>query len=239
MLADEGVLRHAILERYKNVVAARGGDAAKAAKDSVVQECLEKIFVAHLRLPPLGDEEFAEVMERFAKQTNLRERDQNVYERSQLKVRKREALKTRQSEEVKVQVKAIQNQIAAREQEAARALTTIEPWKALPVFSKPDGARDYLFTDEDIEALTSKEIRDILHGNGQTAGPRAIQSFLLKCQLARVLLAKRGVDFVDVSSIARGLARACAGMAPDAHAPAGEHAKLIAEVVRELSWTQP
>src|SRR5205807_103331 len=70
MLVDEGVLGHAIANRYKTMIEERGGGDASLsgaeARREVIAEQNEKLFACHLRLPRLTDEDVAAVVSRVA-----------------------------------------------------------------------------------------------------------------------------------------------------------------------------
>ncbi len=68
MLVEEDVLRRAILMKYRALM--RSGRASGSAPfddpQYLVAESLEKLFTAHLRLPPLSKPELRELIERFS-----------------------------------------------------------------------------------------------------------------------------------------------------------------------------
>lgn len=60
-LVDEDILEHAVLSKHKDLGAAHCADKFKARR--IIRENCEKLFTAHLRLPPLDRHELQEVFE--------------------------------------------------------------------------------------------------------------------------------------------------------------------------------
>jgi hypothetical protein len=83
MLVEESALEHAILQRYKHhtkvrpVRERRSGDPLHGPSgpqtSRVVLETIEKLFIAHLRLPPLSTSELKEAMGVYVQQYPLHE----------------------------------------------------------------------------------------------------------------------------------------------------------------------
>lgn len=67
MLAEEDVLKHAIWGKYKHLLDGEAQQALKTSYDGrrIVRENFDKIFTAHLRLPPLDFSEIYEVVSSF------------------------------------------------------------------------------------------------------------------------------------------------------------------------------
>jgi hypothetical protein len=241
MLMEESVLHHAILEKYECLLRkAVPHDPHPYTPERIIQENLQKLFIAHLRLPPLSEGELQEIFGKYVDQTTLRE---------ELKIRKEidgqyahlqtlphtfEAGINLPDERPRRVAKAVPDRSDPRVVETEKAIDNLNTRLSDPQALKiPEIVRDpsgILFGDGERRALL--DALPILQSGttGPLLGPRALQSFLFRYQLARVLLKLRGIA-VDPAKLASELAEAvAAGRPQQARTAADAMASVIAEV---------
>src|SRR6185436_6595438 len=145
--------------------------------DRTIDESLEKLFVAHLRLPPLNLSELTEVMGKYVEQHDL---------------------VARMSEQQRAEVKRQRTELAVSQ--AAGGGAGRPPPEAPSVLvargSAPTAAPDLdlskaLFTPDERKALIYAVQLLVQRARGPELGPRALRTFLTRYQLAKLLLTIR------------------------------------------------
>jgi len=196
MLIEEEALHHAIAERYKHYEEALPHEPQKSAVPQqrstrlkrAILESVEKLFVAHLRLPPLGEHQLTEVMNKYVEQHGLLQR--------MTEQQRTEAKQRRAAEESASQAAAPQDADGgARDAPSQRSAVgsptgSTRPESSLAAVAQPN-LLDALFTAEERAALSDAVAQLVAHGKGPALGPRALRTFVTRYQLAKLLLSVR------------------------------------------------
>lgn len=213
VLVEEDILKRAIIEKY----APKGASTAEAER--IVCEVGEKLFTAHLRLPPLAPAEAVELLELFA---DKRRKDEAVQSEAAPPVQSRVAPSVEPESMSPVfagletgAVTGAVPRIVSRPRIMFELVARIinEPFGS----QSPTGRRERNSADrlrkpavalepEEIDSLRSalellSELRDM-------PGPRAIRALLFRYQLARLLLDALEVKF-DSTELATELVKQC------------------------------
>lgn len=176
MLVDEDALRLAITNRYLDIrrlgTLDKLEDSELGRVSCAVTETIEKLFVAHLRLPPLEQHELEEVMAAYAWQPALR---------AQL----------RQAQLVRISSEPVATDHntphpLGQEEDDQNNDNSIGAQRELDLAA-------LVFTAEE-RALLCAAVRKMNPYLNSRIGPRTLRTFLLRYQLAKFLLARRGTS---------------------------------------------
>lgn len=196
MLVEEDILKHAIYENYKHLADKSGDLKTGFTPDRIIRENCEKLFSAHLRLPPLDAEDLHELIDKFVPDVKDEEDPASPGDAPE-----EEPIEPRHSNTEPSDPRAsgsvpAQTAIAASSQTALSAAGT-------PPSSGPDEAPLGKSADDDVPVsrdgivLTSPEVKAIKAAIvkqqldfRRDLGPRAVRAFLFRYQLARLLLAQ-------------------------------------------------
>lgn len=171
-LVEEEILARTILQKYREILPDDEEHAAYYSERRIVQENIEKLIIAHLRLPPLSAVELEEILDSFAHPRGTAPRA--------------DATATNKGE--------VSNPAPSASPSPNPTSTPLVP----PVDPHPrpqqDASEKFVYGAEEIEAL--RRALEILRQKERTAllGPRALRGFLLRYQFARLLLNIRGSE---------------------------------------------
>jgi len=211
MLMEEGVLRREVHRKYSQLLESVDGKGktSEYLPSRVFQENLEKLFVGHLRLPPLGKDELEEIMSVFVNQPSREVEaiaavlDKLKQERKELASNPQKRLikpDPRRSGELQVDRSTMGNEYDAKrlreiEEEIAKLeLSKEEKQIRENIKESSRESEKILFSPDERKALL--DIVENIHSKkeGSVPGPRSLQSFLVRFQLARLLLQIRGAN---------------------------------------------
>lgn len=199
MLVEEDVLEQAILEKYRHMgIPDKSSTGIKIglgwSNQRICRENAEKLFTAHLRLPPLINEELEEIM---------------------LKVVNKEPKAKNTTSETNTDAAA--DSVAGVTPGAPKALPTgktppaEQSNKSLPATPKQDSDaqttidKDIVFTDDDAKALLAALPVLQKSCTGFALGPRSVRAFAFRYQLTRLLLDQLKIKIIP-AELARTLA---------------------------------
>jgi len=208
MLVDENVLEHATAVKFSSLLADR--EKQKAARYSldradVVHEHFEKLFVCHLRLPPLNDEDVNDLAHRYSRM--------DIASISPIKPARPPSSPTGT---IRAPIKADSTDPKAIGETRSRSepplgnssasmsyafndrllwlssLLRNQARKALTVpntsSTEGEAADRTLRFDEEEVAMLSRDLAALMKSGERRRSPRAIRIFLFKYQLCRLLL---------------------------------------------------
>jgi hypothetical protein len=182
MLIDEGILRHAIEVKFKNLInnhssreqknpqGRRYAHAEIARGDQLIQEHMEKIFACHLRLPEFAENDLAEIIEIHSGGKALRD----------------SRITPSGSEIGNVVTGPDMPNIPRQGTDPSGEMPTAGQQSDQPSLS----IRDIRFSEDEISELKAKA-NAFFKDTGQRATHRAIRAFLFKVQLCKLLLRLR------------------------------------------------
>lgn len=210
VVAEEDALRWAIGEKYKGFIEHDASRKATDKRNRVVEEYMQKLFVAHLRLPALRDDELREALERFLgadaghsigmlearpsrsdagagskaiksdADTGPLARSFRVVERGESEISRYE----RDVEKVEDRATDQRRQMDAEERKLIGK-------RRKHLLQRP--GRAALFTHDEAEAILAA-VTPVEAQRLQIGTLRGLRSFLIRYQLARALLALREVE---------------------------------------------
>lgn len=197
-LIEEEILARTIITKYRGLLSHERERAATYSEQRIVQENIEKLIIAHLRLPPLSAGELGELLDSFARP----------------RAAPAPAVDGPVSHQVETRIPSPSHDSGNAERLAA------------PVSQQQGATEGFVYGVEEFEALRGAlEILCKKEG-AATLGPRALQSFLLRYQLARLLLSVRGAEPTP-ERLAHALANAW-GTSPSRYFPGTGDADLDA-----------
>lgn len=171
VLAEESVLEKAIIRRYEHLSVTPTQPVEIKEADRIVCENLEKLFSAHILLPPISDTEFSHLFD-------------SILIAARPKGQERKPLPSQAFEQ------AFGNFDQKRREEIA-AMSPAE-FNQLPDDVRQSWSmirvEEYPISSEEEEALAKAARRFFTSNYPGTRGPRAARMFLLRYQLARQLL---------------------------------------------------
>jgi hypothetical protein len=175
MLVDEDALHQAIANRYidvRRVETSNILDSQETQLARAVDETIEKLFVAHLRLPPLEKHELEELMAAYVRQPGLRAQ-----------------LTPAQLAKVDADATATRVRASTVSEPSTEPDAAADPAKTAGRSQATDLA-DLVFTSEERAVLRDAAAKMVVR-DGRQVGPRAVRTFLVRYQLAKFLLARR------------------------------------------------
>ena len=218
MLIEEDAMKHAIFEKYKDLTDKDHASVLRTRYDAdrLIWENTEKLFTAHLRLPPLTKSELRTLITSFASaRADGKAKDQVKYApdpftgfsadpvmSSSTAVRPAPA----QPEPIASDPEHVGHASSAREAAPSPASATSDPDE--PVTSTPvkrprqPVSTEVLVKSEIAAVLAALDSANTLRSN---LGPRAIRAFLFRYQLARLLLNALKIPW-DSATLANSLA---------------------------------
>jgi hypothetical protein len=214
VLVEEDILKRAILEKY----APNGASTAEAER--IVCEVGEKLFTAHLRLPPLAPAEAVELLELFA---GLRQQDAAKSESAALGGAGVAVVGTDAAPRVTVP----QDTPAASFR--PDPLARLDPQSAIEkaeqrTANQPVPLGPVLMPEEIDDLRKALEALGNQSALRDTVGPRAIRALLFRYQLARLLLDALGIDY-EGADLATELAEQCLRGGAAVAAPIAAHTR--------------
>jgi hypothetical protein len=199
MLVDEGAIDHAIARKFSGLIATRaqaGGRAGQsdwsrrlwAARQEVVREHVEKLFLCHLRLPPLSADDVIDLTVAYVGEFGTQ-----MSQRPQVPVMRLARQSTTESAPAATAGEgAGVAPTDATSSEASEGPQGIESRDAVPAGEPPPPEQaavadtQFLFTADE-----GKEMAGVLANyagaDGRLISPRAIRAFMLKYQILRLL----------------------------------------------------
>jgi hypothetical protein len=208
MLVEEDILKNAILEKYsllrtseKNVQ-----QGLKFSDKRLIYENCEKLFNAHLRLPPLAQQELTEILDKIVgrERTAEENRKKQKNEATLAKI-DNEILENTKQESIDgpglyegsvVQVPLTDDDKKALEEKRKPIAEDIARAKKNEPQVKPDASAvmpvttNFIFEKNEEDVLKAAIPRLIEYSKDRTLGPRSIRAFVFRYQLARMLLIK-------------------------------------------------
>ena len=209
-LVEEDTLKRAILDKYASRATDSSATIAKSNAERIVREVGEKLFTAHLRLPPLAPAEAIDLLELFVLRRNVEATGEST-ERPSPPRDARAAPNTKPDRETEEPISLHSLEAIMRPPDARHPLTGAMSEKAtstataLGVEVEPTA----VFSLEE-KTLLSEALQRYASSDEQRAelGPRAIRALLFRYQLARLLLDQLKVTYETVD-LADGLVRQC------------------------------
>lgn len=206
MLVEEQALHHAIAERYSHRTA---GDAereqsparlipprkAASPDDPSVCDTVEKLFVAHLRLPELRTFELEDVMKSYLEQPGLRskltaeQRARVLKEHQDAEAADRARRRELRRQAGELVVEPVETPDAERAKSSSGGTKSPEAVQAAALESTDPS--ELVFSYEERQQLLKAVHLLVKSAKGRALGPRALRAFLTRYQFAKFLLATR------------------------------------------------
>lgn len=192
MLVDESVLELALLTKY------RAYGALPGTSRQLLEESVEKLFLAYLRLPPLTGDDLVDVADKYFGE--LRRQHGAVSAATAFASATATAVVTPPRagvvEAVVMTREALAPLFGSPVVEAVAAVAGAMVGVRRPAESRaPERERSrvdaFSFTSEEEQALR-QELRTLVEERGGRVGPRTVRSILFRYQLARLLLERMG-----------------------------------------------
>lgn len=244
-LVEERAFKSALLEKYRHLMVAEGDQEHldPLTPQRIVEENAQKLFLAWLRLPPLDDREQREVLSAFLGMPEVEEEGLAQAERSLEAARRRarEAAGVNEAGGVAALVAEsadprIGDLSSAVKRDNRRLVDRLRPDP--PVATAHDGALSPQEKQALVDALETLNDSARKH-RGTGVGPRTIQSFVFRYQLARRLLRARGFA-VAPAKLTEALAASMGGGGPPEVSSLTSHLAFleenaIATVLKEIT----
>jgi hypothetical protein len=214
MLIEEDILKQSILIKYKELIQSESdhGRRYTLSPEMVIRESCEKLFLAHLRLPPLANEEIPELVEFFSRRSPASEgrESSSPYDDPSYAptvpratapgpgpaIREDLASNIGSTEEVPPQRPETNPSVGKKIESSLQDEPKVST-------AAPDIDKGKIFSKDEIRAI-SRSLGDAA-GKRRNLGPRGVRAFLFRYQLARMLLSNLGVSW-SPQSLANELA---------------------------------
>jgi len=215
MLIEEDVLEQAILKKYEGMRETNDEEEEKTtglgwSNDRISRENMEKLFTAHLRLPPLADEELEEILSKLISRGGI-PAIPNVPP-SPVVVLVDPVVRGNPSSAPADPVPREESKSPGFVPSPGADVST-QGRSAMPPPAIPSGAsptktlvKDLVFTENDEAALNAALPELVGACEDFHLGPRSVRAFAFRFQLARLLLRQLSVE-PDPQRLAMGLAR--------------------------------
>ena len=185
MIFEESAFKTALSNKYARLINEKNNsDNCKDHFERIFNENMQKLFIAHLTLPPLSQSECIEYSSSLLDYT-LSENEENntIFEKTNLKLKN----------------------LTLKPLEVQKPLSKLQSTSEVPISTetKPEELTNY----EKKAIINSLKYFDITGKPVMNIGPRAIQSFVFKYKLGRKLLEARGHHQLNPELLANLIAK--------------------------------